>query len=163
MCCPNVSTGFDQVITQALSRLTERETYDRSWRFKRASQYSILHSELPKDQWISPSEVRESVLLHGCNAPHITTRTSDTSPLMYRAWLRRTAREKCGTIWKLRGRSNRDGCSCTFPTLDFARRFSSSAERPTQGGVHHCRVNRPELGGYERSLPTTRRILSATM
>ena len=43
---------------QALARLTPREAYDRAFRFKRASQLSVLNTELPKDQWLKPQEVR---------------------------------------------------------------------------------------------------------
>ncbi|KIP06001.1 hypothetical protein PHLGIDRAFT_128537 [Phlebiopsis gigantea 11061_1 CR5-6] len=43
-------------VQRALSRLTDSETYDRSFRFKRASQTSILHAELPKEQWVKPEE-----------------------------------------------------------------------------------------------------------
>lgn len=52
----------DRVILQALTRLTQREAYDRAFRFKRASQCSILHDELPKDQWLAPAEVWARVL-----------------------------------------------------------------------------------------------------
>ncbi len=44
--------------SQALGRLTDREAYDRSFRFKRASQASVMHIDLPKDQWTKPAEVR---------------------------------------------------------------------------------------------------------
>jgi ubiquinol-cytochrome c reductase subunit 7 len=43
---------------QALTRLTPREAYDRAFRFKRASQASVLHKELLKSEWIQPGEVR---------------------------------------------------------------------------------------------------------
>ncbi|OBZ75678.1 Cytochrome b-c1 complex subunit 7 [Grifola frondosa] len=43
-------------VERAVGRLTTREIYDRSYRFKRASQCSVLHEELPKDQWTKPSE-----------------------------------------------------------------------------------------------------------
>ncbi|KAI0781171.1 ubiquinol-cytochrome-c reductase complex subunit 6 [Trametes elegans] len=43
-------------VERALARLTPRETFDRTWRFKRASQCSVLHDVLPKDQWTKPSE-----------------------------------------------------------------------------------------------------------
>lgn len=42
---------------QALSRLTPREYYDRSYRLKRACQASILHAPLPMDQWTKSEEV----------------------------------------------------------------------------------------------------------
>ncbi len=50
---------------QALTRLTPREAYDRAFRFKRASQASVLHKELPKSEWVNPEEVRLS--RHPCN------------------------------------------------------------------------------------------------
>ncbi|CAL1704099.1 unnamed protein product [Somion occarium] len=43
-------------VQRALTRLTPREAYDRAYRFKRASQLSILHTNLPKDQWTKPEE-----------------------------------------------------------------------------------------------------------
>jgi len=46
----------NQDVQRALARLTPREQYDRAYRFKRASQASVLHKALPKEQWISPEE-----------------------------------------------------------------------------------------------------------
>ncbi|EAU88184.1 ubiquinol-cytochrome-c reductase complex subunit 6 [Coprinopsis cinerea okayama7 len=43
-------------VQRALGRLTDRQTYDRAYRLKRASQCSVLHAELPKDQWTKPEE-----------------------------------------------------------------------------------------------------------
>ncbi|KAL1947603.1 hypothetical protein VTO73DRAFT_13327 [Trametes versicolor] len=43
-------------VERALARLTPREEYDRAYRFKRASQCSVLHDNLPKDQWLKPEE-----------------------------------------------------------------------------------------------------------
>ncbi|CAO1636315.1 unnamed protein product [Sympodiomycopsis kandeliae] len=43
-------------VQKALSRLSERESYDRAYRFRRAIQQSILHRDLPKDQWTKPEE-----------------------------------------------------------------------------------------------------------
>ncbi|KAI0287899.1 cytochrome b-c1 complex subunit 7 [Russula brevipes] len=43
-------------VQRALTRLTPREAYDRAFRFKRASQASVLHKELPKSEWIDPEE-----------------------------------------------------------------------------------------------------------
>ncbi|KAI0693716.1 ubiquinol-cytochrome-c reductase complex subunit 6 [Cytidiella melzeri] len=43
-------------VQRALNRLTEREKYDRTFRFKRASQASIQHADLPKSSWITPAE-----------------------------------------------------------------------------------------------------------
>ena len=42
---------------QALARLPQKEQYDRVFRMRTAFQQSIQHSELPKSQWIKPSEV----------------------------------------------------------------------------------------------------------
>lgn len=50
----------ETLFVQALTRLTPRETYDRAFRFKRASQASVLHKELPKSEWIHPEEVGAS-------------------------------------------------------------------------------------------------------
>ncbi|KAI0060868.1 cytochrome bd ubiquinol oxidase subunit [Artomyces pyxidatus] len=43
-------------VQRALTRLTPSESYDRAFRFKRASQYSVLHKELPKPEWTKPEE-----------------------------------------------------------------------------------------------------------
>ncbi|RPD65896.1 ubiquinol-cytochrome-c reductase complex subunit 6 [Lentinus tigrinus ALCF2SS1-7] len=43
-------------VERAIARLTPREQFDRAFRFKRASQCSVLHDNLPKDQWIKPEE-----------------------------------------------------------------------------------------------------------
>ncbi|KAI0670609.1 ubiquinol-cytochrome-c reductase complex subunit 6 [Trametes maxima] len=43
-------------VERAIERLTPRQQYDRAFRFKRASQCSVLHDVLPKDQWIKPEE-----------------------------------------------------------------------------------------------------------
>jgi len=43
-------------VQRALTRLTPREYYDRSYRFKRASQASVLHAPLPKEQWTKSEE-----------------------------------------------------------------------------------------------------------
>ncbi|KAI0043567.1 cytochrome bd ubiquinol oxidase subunit [Auriscalpium vulgare] len=43
-------------VQRALTRLTPRETYDRAFRLKRASQASVQHKELPKSEWIKPEE-----------------------------------------------------------------------------------------------------------
>jgi len=41
-------------VQRALTRLTPREAYDRAYRFKRASQASVLHNDLPKSEWTNP-------------------------------------------------------------------------------------------------------------
>ncbi|KAF8478959.1 cytochrome b-c1 complex subunit 7 [Russula ochroleuca] len=43
-------------VQRALTRLTPREAYDRAYRFKRASQASVLHKDLPKSEWVNPEE-----------------------------------------------------------------------------------------------------------
>ncbi|KAF9483779.1 ubiquinol-cytochrome-c reductase complex subunit 6 [Pholiota conissans] len=43
-------------VQRALTRLTPAESYDRAYRLKRASQASVLHTPLPKDQWTKPEE-----------------------------------------------------------------------------------------------------------
>jgi ubiquinol-cytochrome c reductase subunit 7 len=48
------------LLLQAISRLTEREQYDRAYRFRVASQCSVLHKELPKEQWTPPEQVISS-------------------------------------------------------------------------------------------------------
>ena len=48
----------DLDITQAISRLSEREQYDRAFRIRTAIQQSIQHKGLPKDQWVTPEQVR---------------------------------------------------------------------------------------------------------
>jgi hypothetical protein len=46
------------VSIQALGRLSERESYDRAFRLKQAIQLSLMHRELPKEQWTKPEQVR---------------------------------------------------------------------------------------------------------
>ena len=50
-------------LPKALSRLPPREAYDRAYRLRVASQCSVLHKDLPKEQWIKPSEVCTFVCL----------------------------------------------------------------------------------------------------
>ncbi len=42
--------------SQAISRLSTRDAYDRAFRMKQASQLSVMHRELPKEKWLKPSE-----------------------------------------------------------------------------------------------------------
>lgn len=44
---------------QALHRLTPREEYDRAYRIRLASQLSVLHHGLPKEQVLSAEHVRQ--------------------------------------------------------------------------------------------------------
>ncbi|KAH6918952.1 ubiquinol-cytochrome-c reductase complex subunit 6 [Coprinopsis sp. MPI-PUGE-AT-0042] len=46
----------NDTVQRAITRLTPREGYDRAYRFKRASQCSLLHKALPKEQWTKPEE-----------------------------------------------------------------------------------------------------------
>ncbi|KAF7789569.1 hypothetical protein EIP86_000515 [Pleurotus ostreatoroseus] len=43
-------------VQRALGRLTPREQYDRSFRYKRATQMDVIHHDLPKEQWTKPEE-----------------------------------------------------------------------------------------------------------
>ncbi|KAF8326352.1 ubiquinol-cytochrome-c reductase complex subunit 6 [Cantharellus anzutake] len=43
-------------VAKALQRLSPAEQYDRAWRIRRAVQLSILHQNLPKDQWTPVKE-----------------------------------------------------------------------------------------------------------
>ncbi|KAJ7581071.1 cytochrome bd ubiquinol oxidase subunit [Mycena floridula] len=43
-------------VQKALGRLTPQEGYDRAFRLKRAAHCSVLHQNLPKDQWVKPEE-----------------------------------------------------------------------------------------------------------
>ncbi|KAJ8515536.1 hypothetical protein ONZ45_g7051 [Pleurotus djamor] len=43
-------------VQRALSRLTPAQGYDRIFRIRRAVQASVLHKDLPKEQWIKPEE-----------------------------------------------------------------------------------------------------------
>ncbi|KAF8737715.1 hypothetical protein AX14_012484 [Amanita brunnescens Koide BX004] len=43
-------------VQKALQRLTLQEQYDRSFRFKRASQASVLHAPLSKSEWTKVEE-----------------------------------------------------------------------------------------------------------
>ncbi|TFK42917.1 cytochrome b-c1 complex subunit 7 [Crucibulum laeve] len=53
-------------VQRALTRLTEREKYDRAYRLKRASQASVLHAHIPKEQWTTPVEDNRYL------KPHVT-------------------------------------------------------------------------------------------
>jgi len=51
-------------VQKALGRLTTREAYDRAFRIKRASHASVLHSDLPKDEWLPASEDKRYLKPH---------------------------------------------------------------------------------------------------
>lgn len=44
-------------VQKAISRLPEKEAYDRAFRLRQAAQLSVLHRELPKEQWLPAKEV----------------------------------------------------------------------------------------------------------
>lgn len=44
-------------VQKAISRLPEKEAYDRAFRLRQAAQLSVLHRELPKEQWLGAKEV----------------------------------------------------------------------------------------------------------
>lgn len=46
----------NEMVIQAIKRLSQREQYDRIFRIRRAVQLSIQARILPKDQWIKPEE-----------------------------------------------------------------------------------------------------------
>ncbi|KAF8634355.1 hypothetical protein AX15_000966 [Amanita polypyramis BW_CC] len=43
-------------VQKALARLAPHEQYDRAFRFKRATQASVLHAPLPKAEWTQVEE-----------------------------------------------------------------------------------------------------------
>ncbi|KAI1306221.1 cytochrome b-c1 complex subunit 7 [Xylaria venustula] len=43
-------------VLKALKRLPPQEAYDRVYRLRRATQCSVTHKLLPKDQWTKPEE-----------------------------------------------------------------------------------------------------------
>ena len=47
----------NDTVQKALTRLTPRQQYDREYRLKVAAQCSLLHRELPKEQWTKPEDV----------------------------------------------------------------------------------------------------------
>ncbi|KAK4234492.1 cytochrome b-c1 complex subunit 7 [Achaetomium macrosporum] len=46
----------DETVLQALNRLTPRQRYDRLYRIRRATQLSLQHKILPKNEWTKPEE-----------------------------------------------------------------------------------------------------------
>jgi|SRR6266702_1854765 len=57
MCFRSENFLNHDVSSQAISRLTPREAYDRAFRFKRASQAGVLHKDLSQSEWTKPEEV----------------------------------------------------------------------------------------------------------
>jgi len=49
--------AVDGVSQQVIQQLTPEETYDCSFRIRRAFQADLMRRQLPKDQWIKPEEV----------------------------------------------------------------------------------------------------------
>lgn len=45
-------------VASALKRLSPKETYERVYRIRRATQLSIQHKLLPKEEWTKPEQVR---------------------------------------------------------------------------------------------------------
>jgi len=43
-------------VKRAVGRLSEREAYDRAWRMRTASHCSVLHKDLPKEQWTTQEQ-----------------------------------------------------------------------------------------------------------
>ncbi|KAH7389576.1 ubiquinol-cytochrome C reductase complex 14kD subunit-domain-containing protein [Phaeosphaeria sp. MPI-PUGE-AT-0046c] len=46
----------NDVVQQALKRLTPQQAYDRVFRLRRAMQLSMTHQLLPKEEWVKPEE-----------------------------------------------------------------------------------------------------------
>lgn len=45
-------------VQKALTRLSERDSYDRAYRHRVAHQLAVEHQDLPKDKWLNPKDVR---------------------------------------------------------------------------------------------------------
>ncbi|KAG1891535.1 cytochrome b-c1 complex subunit 7, partial [Suillus subluteus] len=54
-------------VQRAIGRLTPRETYDRSYRFKIASNCDLHHKPLPKEQWSKPEDDKRYLQPHILN------------------------------------------------------------------------------------------------
>ncbi|CAO1622969.1 unnamed protein product [Parajaminaea phylloscopi] len=46
----------NETVQKAISRLSHRDSYDRAFRLRQASQQSVLHRDLPKDKWVTKEE-----------------------------------------------------------------------------------------------------------
>ncbi|KAL2146216.1 hypothetical protein VTI28DRAFT_4795 [Corynascus sepedonium] len=46
----------NETVLKALSRLSPKESYDRIYRIRRATQLSLQHKLLPKHEWTKPEE-----------------------------------------------------------------------------------------------------------
>ncbi|KAK5660104.1 hypothetical protein OQA88_13573 [Cercophora sp. LCS_1] len=46
----------DETVLKALNRLPAKEAYDRIYRLRRATQLSLQHKLLPKNEWVKPEE-----------------------------------------------------------------------------------------------------------
>ncbi|KAJ8583044.1 14 kDa subunit of cytochrome bd ubiquinol oxidase [Rhizopogon salebrosus TDB-379] len=51
-------------VQRAIGRLTPRETYDRAYRFKIASDCDLHHESLPKEQWTKPEDDKRYLMPH---------------------------------------------------------------------------------------------------
>ena len=101
-------TMFANIVFKALGRLTEREAYDRQWRFKRASQASVVHDNLQREDWIKPEEVCILHLLRfTCPDGLSLERMCATSSPMSRVLWPRTRSAGSGTTSRSRGRGRR--------------------------------------------------------
>ncbi len=90
---------------KALGRLSERESYDRIHRFRVASQASVQHKDLPKEEWIKKEDVSyERVYLAFVMRIHSLhdARTSVTSSHTWRRSGKRTWSGPSGTLFKCR-------------------------------------------------------------
>ena len=124
------SAMIANVLFQALGRLTEREAYDRQWRFKRASQASVMHDDIPKEEWIKPGEV---CILHlfrfTCPDSLLLERMCATSSPTSRVLWPRTRSAGSGTTSKSRGRGRRlayTGCTADENPILLPNAFSSA-------------------------------------
>ena len=83
---------------QAIGRLTTREAYDRIYRFRLASHASVLHKDLPKEQWVKPEEV--CLLLTSARSTierrPVLSRTFDTLPPTSRRSTKKTKNAPSG-------------------------------------------------------------------
>lgn len=104
--------AFVSRTSQAIGRLTPRESYDRVHRLRVVHQLSILHTALPKEQWLDPKEVRLSSL-RAC-AEHLLTGTvpfrmfATFHPLSKKS-TRVSWSVSSGTPWMSRCRSRNSG------------------------------------------------------
>ena len=76
---------------KAISRLPEREGYDRAFRMRRAIQYDTMRRILPKEQWTKPEEVsKQRECSIGTKLIQTAYRIRDTLPRLLRRPSKRT-------------------------------------------------------------------------